>query len=60
MDVPARDERLDGWELRASGRGLGAEIEGIDLRRIDDAGFEALHRALLDHLVLLARPDAGR
>jgi taurine dioxygenase len=55
MDVPARDELLDDWNLRAFGSGLGAEIEGIDLGRIDDAGFEALHQVWLDHLVLLVR-----
>lgn len=55
MDVPARDELLDDGGLRASGSGLGVEIGDIDLGRIDDAGFEALHRAWLDHLVLLVR-----
>jgi taurine dioxygenase len=55
MDVPTRDELLDEWGLRASGSGLGAEISGVDLRRIDAAGFAALHRAWLDHLVLLVR-----
>jgi taurine dioxygenase len=34
---------------------LGAEIRGVDLRRIDDAAFAAIHRAWLDHLVLLIR-----
>jgi len=34
---------------------LGAEIGGVDLRTIDDAGFAAIHRAWLDHLVLLFR-----
>jgi taurine dioxygenase len=38
-----------------SGRGLGAEVRGVDLRRIDDAGFAQIHRAWLDHLVLLFR-----
>jgi len=39
----------------ATGRALGAEIGGVDLRTIDDAGFAAIHRAWLDHLVLLFR-----
>ena len=39
----------------ATGRALGAEIHGVDLRRIDDADFAAIHRAWLDHLVLLFR-----
>jgi taurine dioxygenase len=34
---------------------LGAEIQGVDLRTIDDRGFAAIHRAWLDHLVLLFR-----
>ncbi len=39
----------------ATGRALGAEIQGVDLRTIDDAGFARIHRAWLDHLVLLFR-----
>jgi taurine dioxygenase len=58
MESPAREELRDGWDLRPSGHGLGAEIVDIDLRRIEDAEFEALHRAWLDHLVLLVR-DQG-
>ena len=38
-----------------SGACLGAEIRGADLRRIDDRDFAAIHRAWLDHLVLLFR-----
>jgi taurine dioxygenase len=34
---------------------MGAEIRGLDLRRLDDAGFALLHRAYLDHLLLLVR-----
>jgi len=34
---------------------LGAELRGIDLRRVGDAEFAAIHRAWLDHLVLLFR-----
>ena len=39
----------------ATGRALGAEIGGVDLRTIDDADFAAIHRGWLDHLVLLFR-----
>ncbi len=42
-------------EVVPTGAALGAEIRGIDLRRIDDATFARLHRAWLDHLVLLVR-----
>ncbi len=38
-----------------SGAALAAEVRGVDLRRIDDADFAAIHRAWLDHLVLLFR-----
>jgi taurine dioxygenase len=38
-----------------TGAGLGAEVSGVDLRTIDDDGFAAIHRAWLDHLVLLFR-----
>jgi taurine dioxygenase len=34
---------------------LGAEINGVDLRTIDDAAFEAIHRGWVDHQVLLFR-----
>jgi alpha-ketoglutarate-dependent taurine dioxygenase len=35
--------------------GLGAEIRGVDLRRLGDDAFAAIHRAWLDNLVLLFR-----
>jgi len=34
---------------------LGAEISGLDFATLDDAGFEILHAALLDHQVLVVR-----
>jgi taurine dioxygenase len=34
---------------------LGAEIRGIDITRLDDAAFAAIHRAWLEHLVLVFR-----
>lgn len=33
----------------------GAELRGVDLRTVDDAAFATIHRAWLDHLVLLVR-----
>jgi taurine dioxygenase len=38
-----------------TGDALGAEVSGVDLRRLTDADFAAIHRAWLDHLVLLFR-----
>ena len=38
-----------------SGRGLGAEIRSVDLRRLGEDAFAAIHRAWLDNLVLLFR-----
>jgi alpha-ketoglutarate-dependent taurine dioxygenase len=38
-----------------TGGGLGAEIRAVDLRRLHDGAFAAIHRAWLDHLVLLFR-----
>jgi taurine dioxygenase len=38
-----------------TGKALGAEISGVDLRTISDAEFAGLHRAWLDHLVVLLR-----
>jgi taurine dioxygenase len=38
-----------------TGGGLGAEIAGVDLRAIDDAGFAALRAAWVEHAVLLIR-----
>src|SRR5215218_521067 len=37
---------------------LGAEISGVDLRTLDEAAFAAIHRAWLDHQVLLFRGQA--
>jgi taurine dioxygenase len=38
-----------------TGPALGAEIRGIDLTRIDDATFKALHSTWLEHLLLVFR-----
>ncbi len=43
------------FDVIPTGAALGAAIRGIDLRAIDDAAFTAIHRAWLDHQVLLFR-----
>ncbi|MEQ1949190.1 MAG: TauD/TfdA family dioxygenase [Bryobacteraceae bacterium] len=42
-------------KVTPTGMALGAEISGIDLKTITDAEFAALHRAWLDHSVVLLR-----
>jgi taurine dioxygenase len=42
-------------EIIPTGAALGAEIRGLDLRTISDGDFAAIHRAWVDHLVLLFR-----
>ncbi len=51
MQHPASDT----IEIRPTGAALGAEIRGVDLHRLDDALFERIHQAWLDHSVLLFR-----
>lgn len=38
-----------------TGAALGAEIRGVDLTKIDDATFNALHEVFLEHMLLLFR-----
>ncbi len=42
-------------EIQQLSGALGGEVTGIDLGDLDDGGFEALHRALLEHGVLCIR-----
>ena len=59
MSVQAAEpsSRIGVHPLRAApaAPGLGAEVTGVDLRAIDDADFAAIHRAWIDHQVLLFR-----
>jgi taurine dioxygenase len=47
-----------GLDVVPSGKSLGAEVRGIDLRNLDDAQFASLLRAWLDNLVLLIRDQS--
>ena len=47
--------RADAFEVAPTGAALGAEVRGVDLRRVDDALFAAIHAAWLAHSVLLFR-----
>jgi taurine dioxygenase len=41
--------------INPTGKALGAEIQRVDLRSIGPADFDSVHKAWLDHLVLLFR-----
>ena len=42
-------------EIHLISDAIGAEVRGIDLGALDDATFEAVHKAWMDHCVLLFR-----
>ncbi len=50
-----RARSVSAVEVIPSGKSLGAEIRGVDLRKITDDDFAAIHQAWLDHLALLFR-----
>jgi hypothetical protein len=45
-------------EIRRLGPQIGAEIRGVDVRGLDDAGFAAIYRAWLDHNVVVVPGQA--
>src|SRR5438876_6849262 len=47
--------RCSRMEIVPTGKALGAEIQGIDVRKIRADEFESIYRAWLDHQVLLFR-----
>lgn len=56
---PGLSPVIQGWfgniDIRPLPGPMGAEIRGLDLRTLDDDTFAILHRAYLDHLLLLVR-----
>ena len=40
-------------KVRRLGPQIGAEIEGVDITKLDDAGFAGIYRAWLDHNVVV-------
>src|SRR5579872_237688 len=68
MPRPGRRARMDGAKggsmtgsatlditVTPLGSTLGAEVTGVELRHVDDAAFRRIHRAWIDHQVLLFR-----
>jgi taurine dioxygenase len=47
--------RASAFEVVPMDAALGAEIRGVDLGRLDDATFERIHAAWLDHVLLVFR-----
>ncbi len=47
--------RASAFEVAPTDAALGAEIRGVDLAHLDDATFEQIHQAWLDHLLLVFR-----
>src|SRR5262245_42319607 len=54
----ARPARASAIDVGPTGRALGAEVKGVDLRRLDEASFEQLMEAWHEHSVLLVRDQS--
>jgi taurine dioxygenase len=55
VDVETNTAPARPISVTPTGSALGAEVRGVDLREVDRRAFAAIHRAWLDHLVLLFR-----
>src|SRR5688572_26175220 len=54
LDVTRKEEAAM-IDVRRTGNTMGAEIDGVDLATLDDAGFQAILAALLEHQVVAMR-----
>jgi taurine dioxygenase len=45
--------------IRVLGPQIGVEVDGVDVRALDDAGFAPIYQAWLDHNVLCVRDQEG-
>ena len=55
MKAGIKERRETRFEVVPAQAALGAEVRGLDLKRLDDATFRALHRAWLDNVLLVFR-----
>jgi len=55
MSDTARTPGRTSMRVQPTGAALGAEVHGVDPRALDGVAFDAIHRAWLDHQVLLFR-----
>ncbi len=53
MAYPLPQSTSMGLQVRRLAHGLGAEVRGVDLLRLDAAAWEAIHAAWMEHLVLV-------
>jgi taurine dioxygenase len=45
-------------EIRRAAPRIGAEITGVDVRKLDDEAFKPIYQAFLDHIVIVVREQA--
>jgi len=56
--VADRKQAAARFEIVPTQAVLGAEVRGLDLRQLDDDTFRELHRAWLDHVILVFRSQS--